>query len=155
AEGRLVLADALAIASEGRPDAIVDLATLTGACMVALGPSIAGLMGRNDRFLSQVEAASEKTGERVWRLPLPSDYRKMLDSTVADMKNIGGHYGGALTAGLVLAEFVGDGIPWAHIDIAGPSSSDADEGEWTKGATGFGVRLLVELASSFEKVEAE
>ncbi len=155
AEGRLVLADALAIASEGRPDAIVDLATLTGACMVALGPSIAGLMGRNDRFLSQVEAASEKTGERVWRLPLPSDYRKMLDSTVADMKNIGGHWGGALTAGLVLAEFVGDGIPWAHIDIAGPSSSDGDEGEWTKGATGFGVRLLVELVSSFEKVEAE
>jgi|TARA_B100000959_G_scaffold49588_1_gene51100 leucyl aminopeptidase len=155
AEGRLVLADALSMASEAGPDAIVDLATLTGACMVALGPRIAGLMGHNDNFLSQVEAASEATGERVWHLPLPADYRKMLDSTVADMKNIGGQYGGALTAGLVLAEFVGEGIPWAHIDIAGPSSSDADEEERTKGATGFGVRLLVELVSSFQKVESD
>ncbi|MEE1565782.1 MAG: leucyl aminopeptidase, partial [Acidimicrobiales bacterium] len=132
-----------------------DLATLTGACMVALGPRIAGLMGHNDAFLSQVEAASDRTGERVWRLPLPADYRKMLDSTVADMKNIGGQYGGALTAGLVLAEFVADGIPWAHIDIAGPSASDADEEERTKGATGFGVRLLVDLVASFQKVGSE
>ncbi|MBT3245546.1 MAG: leucyl aminopeptidase [Actinobacteria bacterium] len=155
AEGRLVLADALSMASEAGPDAIVDLATLTGACMVALGPRIAGLMGNNDGFVAQVEAASAATGERVWHLPLPADYRKMLDSTVADMKNIGGQYGGALTAGLVLAEFVGEGIPWAHIDIAGPSSSDADEEERTKGATGFGVRLLVELVSSFQKVESD
>ncbi|MDP6697490.1 MAG: leucyl aminopeptidase [Acidimicrobiales bacterium] len=155
AEGRLVLADALSVASEAGPDAIVDLATLTGACMVALGPRIAGLMGHNEDFLSQVEAAAEETGERVWRLPLPDDYRKMLDSTVADMKNIGGQYGGALTAGLVLAEFVGDGIPWAHIDIAGPSASDADEEERTKGATGFGVRLLVELAASFHRAESD
>ncbi|MDP7550778.1 MAG: leucyl aminopeptidase [Acidimicrobiales bacterium] len=155
AEGRLVLADALSVASEAGPDAIVDLATLTGACMVALGPRIAGLMGNNDGFVAQVETASAATGERVWHLPLPADYRKMLDSTVADMKNIGGQYGGALTAGLVLAEFVGEGIPWAHIDIAGPSSSDADEEERTKGATGFGVRLLVELVSSFQKVESD
>ena len=155
AEGRLVLADALSLASEAKPDAIVDLATLTGACMVALGPKIAGLMGRNEAFLGQVEAASERTGERVWRLPLPADYRKMLDSTVADMKNIGGPHGGALTAGLVLGEFVADGIPWAHIDIAGPASTDSDEDEFTKGATGFGVRLLVDLVCSFQKPAAD
>ncbi len=153
AEGRLILADALSLASEAGPDAIVDLATLTGACMVALGPRIAGLMGRNDAFLDQVEAAAGRTGERVWRLPLPEDYRKQLESTVADMKNIGAQYGGALTAGLVLGEFVAEGIPWAHLDIAGPSASDADEDERTKGATGFGVRLLVDLACSFQRVE--
>ena len=149
AEGRLVLADALSLASEAKPDAIVDLATLTGACMVALGPRIAGLMGRDDAFLAQVEAASARTGERVWRLPLPDDYRRMVDSPVADMKNIGGPYGGAITAGLILGEFVADGIPWAHLDIAGPAFTDGDDGEATRGGTGFGVRLLVDLACSF------
>ena len=150
AEGRLVLADALSLASEAKPDAIIDLATLTGACMVALGPGIAGLMGRNDGFIDQVEAASERSGERVWHLPLPADYRKMLDSSVADMKNIGGPYAGALTAGLVLGEFVADGIPWAHLDIAGPAFTDSEDGEITKGGTGFGVRLLLELIANFE-----
>ena len=149
AEGRLVLADALSLASEARPDAIVDLATLTGACMVALGPGIAGLMGRGDDFLEQVEAASERTGERVWRLPLPDDYRKLVDSPVADMKNIGGPYGGALTAGIILGEFVADGIPWAHVDIAGPAFTDVEDAERTRGGTGFGVRLLVDLATRF------
>jgi leucyl aminopeptidase len=86
----------------------------------------------------------------VWHLPLPADYRKMLDSSVADMKNIGGPYAGALTAGLVLGEFVADGIPWAHLDIAGPAFTDSEDGEITKGGTGFGVRLLLELISSFE-----
>ena len=142
AEGRLVLADALSLATEAKPDAIVDLATLTGACMVALGPKIAGLMGRNDDFLGQVEAASDRSGERVWRLPLPAEYRKMVDSSVADMKNIGGPYAGALTAGIILAEFVGDDIPWAHLDIAGTAWSDKDGPVWAKGATGYGVRLL-------------
>ena len=148
AEGRLVLADALSLASEAKPDAIVDLATLTGACMVALGPRIAGLMGRDD-FLAQVEGASARTGERVWRLPLPADYRRMVDSPVADMKNIGGPHGGAITAGLILGEFVADGIPWAHLDIAGPAFADGDDCEVTRGGTGFGVRLLVDLACSF------
>ena len=149
AEGRLVLADALSMASEAKPDAIVDLATLTGACMVALGPRIAGLMGRDDGFLAQVEGASARTGERVWRLPLPADYRTMVDSPVADMKNIGGPHGGAITAGLILGEFVADGIPWAHLDIAGPAFADGDDCEVTRGGTGFGVRLLVDLVCSF------
>ncbi len=149
AEGRLVLADALSLASEGKPDGVIDLATLTGACMVALGPRIAGLMGRGDGFLKQVEAASSRTGERVWRLPLPDDYRHMVDSPVADMKNIGGPHGGAITAGLILGEFVAEGIDWAHLDIAGPAFTDSDDAEVVRGGTGFGVRLLVDLASSF------
>ena len=149
AEGRLILADALALASEAKPDAIVDLATLTGACMVALGPKIAGLMGNDDAWIDQIEEASASSGERVWHLPLPKDYKKQFESSVADMKNIGTPYGGALTAGLILSEFVADGIPWAHIDIAGPAWSDTDDAEITKGGTGFGVRLLVDLAANF------
>ena len=149
AEGRLILADALSLASEAKPDAIIDLATLTGACMVALGPKIAGLMGNNDPWIDQIRAASDVSGERVWPLPLPKDYRKQFESTVADMKNIGTAHGGALTAGLILEEFVADGIAWAHIDIAGPAWSDADDADITKGGTGFGVRLLVEVLRSF------
>jgi leucyl aminopeptidase len=153
AEGRLVLADALVLASEAKPDAIVDLATLTGACMVALGPAIAGLMGNNESWNDQVRAAADRVGERMWPLPLPDDYRKMLDSPVADLKNIGGPHGGALTAGLFLREFVGEGIPWVHLDIAGPAFNEAGEdGEIPKGGTGFGVRTLIELARSFQPV---
>ena len=106
-------------------------------------------MGRGDGFLEQVEAASSRTGERVWRLPLPDDYRHMVDSPVADMKNIGGPHGGAITAGLILGEFVAEGIDWAHLDIAGPAFTDSDDAEVVRGGTGFGVRLLVDLASSF------
>ncbi len=146
AEGRLILADALSLASEAKPDAIVDLATLTGACMVALGPKIAGLMSNDDDMAAAVDAAAERAGERVWRLPLPDDYKKMVESPIADMKNIGGAHGGAITAGLILSEFVADGIPWAHLDIAGPAFTDADDIEGRKGGTGFGVRTLVELA---------
>ena len=112
AEGRLILADGLVMASEAEPDAIIDLATLTGACMVALGNKYAGLMGNDDALVEQVRAASDRSGELVWQLPLPDGYRKQLDSPVADVKNIGGPYGGALTAGLFLREFVGEGIPW-------------------------------------------
>jgi leucyl aminopeptidase len=151
AEGRLVLADALTLASEAKPDAIVDLATLTGACLVALGTSIAGLMGNRESWVDQVRAAADRTGERVWPLPLPADYRKQLDSPVADMKNIGGPNGGSLTAGLFLQEFVGEGIAWAHLDIAGPAFLEAEDGEHPKGGTGFGVRALVELARTFTK----
>ena len=112
-------------------------------------------MGRNDGFLAQVEAAAQRAGERVWRLPLPDDYRESFRSAVADMKNIGGNYGGALTAGLILGEFVAEGIPWAHLDIAGPARADSDSGELTEGGTGFGVRTLVELARAFEKPIAD
>ncbi len=149
AEGRLILADALSLACEEEPDAIVDLATLTGACMVALGPSIAGMMGNDESFIDQVRAAADRAGERVWHLPLPADYVKQFDSNVADMKNIGGPHGGTLTAGLILQQFVDDDIPWVHLDIAGPARAESDDGEISKGGTGFGVRTLVELAATF------
>lgn len=155
AEGRLILADALSLASESEPDAIIDLATLTGACMVALGPKIAGLMGNNDGWIEAVKQASAISGERVWHLPLPADYSKQFDSSVADIKNIGTPHGGALTAGLILQEFVAEGIPWVHLDIAGPAWSDSDEAETTKGGTGFGVRLLIELAENFGEFVGE
>jgi leucyl aminopeptidase len=151
AEGRLILADALALAAEDEPDAIVDVATLTGACMVALGRGYAGLMGNDDAWLRQIEDAAERSGERVWPLPLPDDYRSQLDSKVADLKNVSnGRYAGALTAGLFLREFVGSGIPWAHIDVAGPAWTDDDKGELTAGGTGFGVRLLLDLLANWE-----
>ena len=149
AEGRLILADALSLASEAEPDAIVDLATLTGACMVALGTKVAGLMGNHDGWIDAVEAAADRAGERVWHLPLPADYRKQLDSPMADLKNIGNRWGGTLTAALFLREFVADGIPWAHLDIAGPAWTDSVDGEAAKGGTGFGVRLLVDLIRNF------
>jgi leucyl aminopeptidase len=150
AEGRLILADALSLASEAKPDAIVDLATLTGACMVALGPRYAGAMGTDDDLVEAVIESSRRTGERVWQLPLASEYRAMLDSTVADVKNIGGPHGGAITAALFLNEFVAEGTPWVHLDIAGPAFIDnAPWDEHPKGGTGFGVRLLVDLVQGF------
>lgn len=150
AEGRLVLADGLSLATELKPDAIVDIATLTGACMAALGPKIAGVLGTNQPFIEQVKQASETSGEPVWQLPLVREYRRFLDSNVADMKNIGGPYGGAITAALFLSEFTGD-VPWAHLDIAGPMNSDTDDGWLSRGATGFGTRLLINLATGFTK----
>jgi leucyl aminopeptidase len=152
AEGRLILADALALACEEKPDAIVDLATLTGACEVALGKRIAGLMGNSPALVDQVKAASARTGEPVWELPLPGDYRRQIDSDVADLRNIGtGRLGGALIAGLFLQEFVTPGTPWAHLDIAGPAWSDGVEGILPKGGTGFGARLLLDLLEHFRK----
>ena len=155
AEGRLILADALSLACEDEPDAIIDLATLTGACMVALGPSIAGLMGNDESFIDQVRSAADRAGERVWHLPLPADYAKQFESNVADIKNIGGPHGGALTAGLILQQFVADGVPWVHLDIAGPARAESDDGEISKGGTGFGVRTLVELAVGYTRDSAD
>ncbi len=152
AEGRLILADALSLATEAAPDAIVDLATLTGACMVALGDRTAGLMGNHQGWLSQVRAAADAAGEPVWPLPLPGYLRGKLDSDVADLKNVtSGRFGGALSAGTFLQEFVGAGIPWAHLDIAGPSDASEVDGEVVKGGTGFGIRTLVELVTTFTK----
>jgi leucyl aminopeptidase len=152
AEGRLILADGLSLATEEAPDAIVDLATLTGACMVALGDRIAGLMGNHPGWMDQVQAAADGVGEPVWQLPLPGYLRGKLDSDLADLKNITStRYGGALAAGVFLQEFVGDGIPWAHLDIAGPADASEVDGEIVKGGTGFGVRTLVELLSAFSK----
>jgi len=152
AEGRLVLADALSLASEAEPDAIVDLATLTGACMVALGMKVAGLMGNHEGFMDQVRAAADAEAEPVWPLPLPEDMRRQIDSEVADMKNVAGaRWGGALIAGVFLQEFVADGTPWAHLDIAGPADADEDDGLTRKGGTGFGVRTLLRLLSDFHR----
>ena len=149
AEGRLVLADGLSLAVEDAPDAIVDIATLTGAALVALGDSIAPVLGTNQALVDQLIERSAATDEPLWQLPLDSKrYRKLLDSVVADMKNIGGPYGGSITASIFLSEFVGD-IPWAHIDMAGPMMVGADDGIYAKGATGFGTRLLIDLASNF------
>ena len=154
AEGRLILADGLSLAVEENPDAVIDLATLTGACMVALGLKVAGLMGNDEGWMAQVRAAADRAGEPVWPLPLPEEYRKDLDSEIADLKNItGNRYAGALTAGLFLSEFAGD-VPWAHLDIAGPARSPSDDGYTVKGGTGFGVRTLVEVLSRFEKPKA-
>jgi leucyl aminopeptidase len=149
AEGRLVLADGLSLAAELEPDLIVDLATLTGACMVALGDKIAGLFGTVGGA-ETVQEAAEASGERVWPLPLPSDYRKKIDSDVADMKNTGPRYGGAINAALLLKEFVGD-VPWAHIDIAGPARASETEHYILKGGTGFGVRTMIALAASMSQ----
>ncbi|HJM27977.1 MAG: leucyl aminopeptidase [Acidimicrobiales bacterium] len=145
AEGRLILADALSVASAMKADAIIDLATLTGACMVALGNQYAGLMGTDSDLIEAIENSSKETGEEVWHLPLPKAYRSQLDSDVADVKNIGTNWGGALTAGLFLKEFISEETPWAHIDIAGPAFADSPWGEHPKGGTGFGVRLLVNV----------
>jgi leucyl aminopeptidase len=151
AEGRLVLADGLALAVEEQPDAIVDIATLTGACMVALGTGMAGVFGTSQPFVDQVAAAAASTDEPVWQLPLAKErYRKQLDSDIADLKNVGGPYGGAINAAVFLSEFVGD-VPWAHLDIAGPMKVDADETWRSKGATGFGTRLLIDLALNFSR----
>ena len=148
AEGRLVLADGLSLGVEAKPDAIVDIATLTGAVMGALGLKMAGVFGNDQSIIDRVKAAAVDVDEPVWQLPLERSYRKLLDSNVADMKNVGGQYGGAILAALFLSEFVGD-TPWAHLDIAGPMSSDADEGWLARGATGFGTRLLIQLALDF------
>jgi leucyl aminopeptidase len=144
AEGRLVLADALAYGIEQTdPDWVVDLATLTGAIGIALGKRIAGLFSNDDRLANALLDAAKTAGERFWRMPLVEDYRRDLDSPVADLKNIGGKFGGgSITAALFLREFV-DGRRWAHLDIASAARSDNDEDEITKGATGFGVRTLL------------
>ena len=150
AEGRLILADALSLATEDSPDAIVDLATLTGAVEIALGGRIAAVMSNNDKWRTVVESAAASAGERMWPLPLPADYRPFLDSDVADLRNISkSRGGGTITAGLFLQEFIGENIPWAHIDIAATAWSDADDAEITKGGTGYGVRTLLELARTF------
>ncbi|MFM7271391.1 MAG: leucyl aminopeptidase [Actinomycetes bacterium] len=149
AEGRLILADALALAVDDGAGAIVDVATLTGACVVALGDRIAGLMGNDDAWRDTVRAAADQVGEAVWPLPLPKEYQSLLESEVADLRNIStGGYGGTLTAGLFLQHFVGE-VPWAHLDIAGPSRAATDSGYTPKGGTGFATRTLIELARSY------
>jgi leucyl aminopeptidase len=151
AEGRLVMADALVLSTEQdpRPDAIIDIATLTGACQRALGVLCAGVMGNDSQLIEQLMTSAHRTDEQVWELPLIAQYRQELDSEIADLKNVGGENAGAITAGLFLEEFV-DGIPWAHIDIAGTARLDSDRTWRPKGPTGFGARLLVDFLMSFK-----
>jgi len=147
AEGRLILGDALARASEDAPDYLVDVATLTGAQLIALGSRVAGVMGNDDDFRGLVVSAAGRAGESMWPMPLPVELRKSIDSEVADFTNTGDRYGGMLVAGLFLQEFVGEGVRWAHVDIAGPSFNTGDPHGYTpKGGTGFAVRTLVQLA---------
>jgi leucyl aminopeptidase len=142
AEGRLILADAISYANEFNPGFIIDLATLTGACVVALGTLRAGVFSNDDALCQRLLKASERAGERLWRLPLDVDYRTELDSNIADIKNVGDRWGGAITAAKFLQEFVGD-RPWCHLDIAGVNLLKICK--QVKSPTGFGVRTLVEL----------
>lgn len=146
AEGRLILIDAMAHALKTfKPDVMVDIATLTGACMVALGDKIAGVFSRDDDLANAIVAAGKKTHERAWRMPMPEDYQELLKSEIADMNNMSSsRYGGAITAALFLAEFAGK-ARWAHIDIAGPAYIKKSTSYCEAGGTGFGVRLFCEL----------
>jgi len=150
AEGRLILADALSYAQKLGLSPLLDLATLTGACCVALGTLYSGIFSNNQNLADKVLKAAERIGERMWQMPMPEEYKEQLKSEIADVKNIGHKYGGAITAALFLAEFV-DNTPWVHIDIAGTANSEKESGYIVKGATGIGVRTLVELASSEAK----
>ncbi len=149
AEGRLILADGLSLAAEEEPDAIIDIATLTGAAMAALGSDYAAVLGTDQDLVDRLVASSSQTDEPVWQLPLAADrYRRLLDSNVADLKNIGGPFAGAITAAIFLSTFVGS-VPWAHVDIAGPMKVDADDRWMSRGATGFGTRLLIDLVTAY------
>jgi leucyl aminopeptidase len=151
AEGRLILTDGLALASEEKPTHILDIATLTGAVVRALGLSVAGVMGNNPRLIQSVIRSGENHGESFWELPLPEEYKELLKTPCADLNNIGGPVAGALTAGLFLQEFVPDGVPWAHLDIAGPFIRDKDWKYYEAGAIGFGTKTLVDLAERFQE----
>ncbi|MGO4342740.1 leucyl aminopeptidase [Pedococcus sp. 2YAF34] len=150
AEGRMVLGDGICLAAESAPDAIVDIATLTGAQMVALGARVAGIMANDDTFRDRVRAAADTAGETAWPMPLPEDLRPQLESSVADLSHKGERWGGMLTAGLFLGEFVTEGTPWAHVDIAGPSFNEGSPWGYTpKGGTGFGVGTLLSLVEGY------
>ena len=148
AEGRLVMMDGLVLATEDDVDAVIDIATLTGAALMALGKSTAALFGNDQALVDRVRAAAETVDEPVWQMPLEKKYRKQLDSDIADIANLGGPFAGATTAALFLSEFVGD-TPWAHLDIAGTMQAEADDAWRSAGATGYGARLLAQVAKEF------
>jgi leucyl aminopeptidase len=150
AEGRLILADTLTYARRYKPAAAIDLATLTGACVVALGHHASGMMGNDDELAAKVGRAGEQSGERVWALPLWDEYREQVKSRVADLKNSGGRPGGAITAAALLAEFARD-YPWIHLDIAGTAYSDAARAYIPRGGVGVGVRLLTQFARNWKQ----
>ncbi|MEP9410539.1 MAG: leucyl aminopeptidase [Candidatus Brocadia sp.] len=150
AEGRLILADALAYAEKYKPGAVIDLATLTGSCVVALGTVVTGMMGNNEELKKRVKIAGEKSWERVWELPLWEEYQEQIKSDIADIKNVGGPYAGAITAACFLSKFT-EKYPWVHLDIAGTSWCDKNSAYTQKGASGVGVRLLVQLIQSWTR----
>jgi len=144
AEGRLILADAIARAGEEKPDIIIDVATLTGAQLIALGSHVYAVMGNDDALRTEITAVADAAGEQSWPMPLPAELRKSLDSEVADIANVGERNGGMLVAGIFLQEFVPDGVRWAHLDIAGPSFNQGEPHGYTpKGGTGVPIRTLV------------
>jgi leucyl aminopeptidase len=149
AEGRVILADALHYAADQGADHLLDLATLTGACLIALGAQVAGLMGNDQNWTDAVSAAANRAGERAWQLPLWPIYEEALKSNVADLKNAPGtRYGGAINAAKFLEQFVA-GKPWAHLDIAGPAWVEREIATHDAGGTGFGVRTMIELAMAY------
>jgi leucyl aminopeptidase len=150
AEGRLILADALSYAKKIDTKSIIDVATLTGACQIALGNICTGAFSNNQELIDEVITAGNEVGERAWQLPMFAEYREQLKSDIADIKNIGTRYGGAITAAKFLEDFVGD-IPWVHLDIAGTSDTDKEKGYLVKGATGIPVRTLVNFILSKSK----
>jgi leucyl aminopeptidase len=153
AEGRLILADALAYGIEKyTPDCVLDLATLTGAVVVALGHHRTGLISNNDILADLVMTAGDSCGEPLWRLPLDKEYEKQIDSEVADIKNIGGKEGGTITAAAYLKKFVGD-VPWAHLDIAGTAWDFTKKEYITKGPSGTGVRTLIEFIRNWKSIK--
>jgi leucyl aminopeptidase len=149
AEGRMILADALDYASKQKPDLIIDLATLTGACVVALGEFVAGIFTKDDKLGEEIYKTGLKTYDRVWRLPMWDDFHTLNKSDVADVKNVGGKWGGAITAAKFLENFVDAKIPWLHIDIAGPAMPNKINNYSKKYMTGFGVRLLSDFISRY------
>jgi len=149
AEGRIILADALEYISKFKPDEIIDFATLTGACAVALGLYASGIFTKNDKISEDIIASGQKTFERVWRLPMWDDYKKLLKSDIADISNLGPRWGGAITAAKFLEFFVDKNIPWAHIDIAGPAIKN-DLNSYTKTFDpGYGVRLIIDYLGKY------
>jgi leucyl aminopeptidase len=151
AEGRLILTDGLFLAGEEHATHIIDIATLTGACVRALGPSIAGVMGNNKDLIYAVIRSGQNHGEEYWELPLPPEYKEMLKTPCADLNNIGGPLAGASTAGLFLQEFVPEGAAWAHLDIAGTFLREKDWKYYEAGAIGFGLKTFVDLVERFSE----
>jgi leucyl aminopeptidase len=153
AEGRLVLADAITyVQRHYKPSTIIDLATLTGAILVSLGHEWAGLFSNNDELAGELQKLGEDSGDKLWRMPLAEPFDRLIDSPIADMKNVGPREGGSITAAQFIQRFVENGVKWAHIDMAGMAWADKPSATYDKGATGFGVRLLDEyVADVLEK----
>jgi leucyl aminopeptidase len=150
AEGRLILCDALSYARRYQPAAVIDIATLTGAIVIALGHTASGLMGNDEALIEEVRAAGERAGERAWPLPMWDDYRDLMKSDIADVKNAGGRPAGSISAGWFLREFV-DGFAWVHLDVAGTAYTEREEPGRVKGPTGIGVRLFSEFVLNRSK----